>query len=219
MDITSMWRQEGLSATESIYSPISALDVARAVAVILDNPATHIGQIYDLTGPESADLDHYARIFSEALGSPSDIATSHSRRGAKAFGRRGTNRTAAPNGPLLPLHDSMLADLRLGSGVGAHVGYAGRTARKKTQRCRPASTLDEEDVRWALVPGVTDPALGLNGAGFHIFPAIKVNSTPEEDVFAFSAPLKMMLHPGASFYFSSVAAVSVSGYLVKFAGA
>ncbi|MGB6660394.1 MAG: hypothetical protein WBE14_19860 [Xanthobacteraceae bacterium] len=65
---------------------------------------------------------------------------------------------------------------------------------------------------------VTDPALGLNGAGFHIFPAIKVNSTPQEDVFAFSAPLKMMLHPGASFYFSSVAAVSVSGYLVKFTG-
>ena len=66
---------------------------------------------------------------------------------------------------------------------------------------------------------VTDPALGLNGAGFHIFPAIKVNSTPQEDVFAFSAPLKMMLHPGASFYFSSVAGVSVSGYLVKFTGA
>jgi hypothetical protein len=41
---------------------------------------------------------------------------------------------------------------------------------------------------------VTDPALGLNGAGFHVFPAIKVNSTPQEDVFAFSAPLKMMLH-------------------------
>ena len=51
-------------------SPISAVDVARVVAVILDNPATHIGQIYDLTGPESADLDHYARIFSEALGRP-----------------------------------------------------------------------------------------------------------------------------------------------------
>ena len=49
-------------------SPISAVDVARAVAVILDDPAPHIGQIYDLTGPESADLDHYARIFSEALG-------------------------------------------------------------------------------------------------------------------------------------------------------
>lgn len=66
---------------------------------------------------------------------------------------------------------------------------------------------------------VTDPALGLNGAGFHVFPAIKVNSTPQNDVFAFSAPLKMMLHPGASFYFSDVAGISVSGYLVKFKGA
>ena len=27
---------------------------------------------------------------------------------------------------------------------------------------------------------VTDSALGLNGAGFHVFPAIKVNSTPAE---------------------------------------
>ena len=51
-------------------SPISAVDVARAVAAILDDPAPHIGQIYDLTGPESADLDHYARVFSEALGGP-----------------------------------------------------------------------------------------------------------------------------------------------------
>jgi uncharacterized protein YbjT (DUF2867 family) len=51
-------------------SPISAVDVARAVAVVLDDPAPHIGQIYDLTGPESADLDHYARVFSEALGRP-----------------------------------------------------------------------------------------------------------------------------------------------------
>ncbi|NGX98663.1 MAG: NAD(P)H-binding protein [Candidatus Afipia apatlaquensis] len=51
-------------------SPISAVDVASAVAAILDDPAPHIGQIYDLTGPESADLDHYARTFSEALGRP-----------------------------------------------------------------------------------------------------------------------------------------------------
>jgi len=49
-------------------SPISAVDVAKAVAVILDDPAPHIGQIYNLTGPESADLDHYAQVFSEALG-------------------------------------------------------------------------------------------------------------------------------------------------------
>jgi uncharacterized protein YbjT (DUF2867 family) len=38
--------------------------------VILDDPAPHIGQIYDLTGPESADLDHFARVYSEALGRP-----------------------------------------------------------------------------------------------------------------------------------------------------
>ena len=80
---------------------------------------------------------------------------------------------------------------------------------------RPPSSF----LNYVTTMAVTDPALGLNGAGFHVFPAIKVNSTPQEDVFAFSAPLKMMLHPGASFYFSSVAAVSVSGYLVKFAGA
>src|SRR5437588_8946330 len=49
-------------------SPISSVDVARAVAAILDDPAPHIGHIYNLTRPESADLDHYARGFSEALG-------------------------------------------------------------------------------------------------------------------------------------------------------
>ena len=51
-------------------SPISAADVARVVAVILDDPAPHLGRIYNLTGPESADLDYYARSFSEALGRP-----------------------------------------------------------------------------------------------------------------------------------------------------
>jgi uncharacterized protein YbjT (DUF2867 family) len=49
-------------------SPISAVDVARAVSVVLDDPTPHIGKIYNLTGFESADLEHYARVFSEALG-------------------------------------------------------------------------------------------------------------------------------------------------------
>jgi uncharacterized protein YbjT (DUF2867 family) len=49
-------------------SPISAVDVAHAVSVILDNPAAHIGHVYNLTGFESDDLEHYARIFSDALG-------------------------------------------------------------------------------------------------------------------------------------------------------
>src|SRR3974390_3183998 len=48
-------------------SPIWGVDVARAVSVVLDNPAPHIGQIYNLTGLESADLDHYAPLFSKAL--------------------------------------------------------------------------------------------------------------------------------------------------------
>nr|WP_199321831.1 SDR family NAD(P)-dependent oxidoreductase [Leptolyngbya sp. FACHB-321] len=48
-------------------SPISAVDVAHAIAVILADPVLHIGQVYNLTGFESADLDHYARIFSKAL--------------------------------------------------------------------------------------------------------------------------------------------------------
>ena len=51
-------------------SPISAADVAHAVSVILDDPGPHIGHIYNLTGFESADLDHYARVFSDALGRP-----------------------------------------------------------------------------------------------------------------------------------------------------
>ena len=49
-------------------SPISAVDVARAVSVVLEEPTPHIGQIYNLTGFELADLEHYARVFSEALG-------------------------------------------------------------------------------------------------------------------------------------------------------
>ncbi len=49
-------------------SPISAVDVAHAVSEILDDPASHIGQVYNLTGFESADLDYYACVFSEALG-------------------------------------------------------------------------------------------------------------------------------------------------------
>ncbi len=49
-------------------SPISSIDVAQAVAVILDDPAPHIGNVYNLTGYESADLDYYAGVFSKALG-------------------------------------------------------------------------------------------------------------------------------------------------------
>ncbi|MDZ8025359.1 MAG: redoxin family protein [Nostoc sp. DedQUE11] len=57
-----------LPLDNSKTSPISAVDVARAVSAILDDPASHIGHVYNLTGFESADLNHYAHVFSEALG-------------------------------------------------------------------------------------------------------------------------------------------------------
>src|SRR5947208_1443896 len=49
-------------------SPISAVDVARAVAAILSDPAPHIGHVYNLAGPQSEDLHFYAREYSAALG-------------------------------------------------------------------------------------------------------------------------------------------------------
>jgi uncharacterized protein YbjT (DUF2867 family) len=57
-----------LPLADARTSPISAVDVAHAVSVILDNPAPHIGHVYNLTGFESNRLEHYARIFSDALG-------------------------------------------------------------------------------------------------------------------------------------------------------
>lgn len=60
--------QLALPLGDSKTSPISAVDVARAVAVILDDPDPHIGRIYNLTGYESENLHHYARMFSDALG-------------------------------------------------------------------------------------------------------------------------------------------------------
>ena len=53
---------------QSKTSPISSLDVARVVSVILDDPAPHIGKIYNLTGPELRDMKQYANAFSDALG-------------------------------------------------------------------------------------------------------------------------------------------------------
>jgi uncharacterized protein YbjT (DUF2867 family) len=51
-------------------SPIAASDVGAAAAVILANPAPHIGKIYELTGPASLTLTEIAHEFSGALGRP-----------------------------------------------------------------------------------------------------------------------------------------------------
>ena len=48
-------------------APVAADDVARVVAAVLADPGPHLGLIYELTGPQSQDMDGVAREFSDAL--------------------------------------------------------------------------------------------------------------------------------------------------------
>jgi uncharacterized protein YbjT (DUF2867 family) len=49
-------------------NPVATPDIARAIAAILAEPKPHLGNIYELTGPRSEDLDAIAKEYSEALG-------------------------------------------------------------------------------------------------------------------------------------------------------
>jgi NAD(P)H dehydrogenase (quinone) len=49
-------------------SPIAARDVAEVIAIILADPAAHVGKIYELTGPRSLNMAEIAAEFSAALG-------------------------------------------------------------------------------------------------------------------------------------------------------
>jgi uncharacterized protein YbjT (DUF2867 family) len=51
-------------------APVAAADVARVVAVLLQDPRRHLGHVYELTGPRSEDLDAIAEEYSRALGKP-----------------------------------------------------------------------------------------------------------------------------------------------------
>jgi uncharacterized protein YbjT (DUF2867 family) len=53
---------------EGKTSPVAAEDTARVVATLLENPQSHIGKIYHLTGPQSENMDFYAQEYSKALG-------------------------------------------------------------------------------------------------------------------------------------------------------
>ena len=53
---------------EGKTSPIAAEDVARVVATLLERPQPHIGKIYNLTGPQSENMQFYAQEYSKALG-------------------------------------------------------------------------------------------------------------------------------------------------------
>jgi NAD(P)H dehydrogenase (quinone) len=48
-------------------SPVAAADVARVVAAVLADPGPHLGQVIELTGPRSQDMDGVAREYSGAL--------------------------------------------------------------------------------------------------------------------------------------------------------
>ena len=48
-------------------NPVSTADVAEVVAEVLADPAKHLGRIYELTGPESQDMNGIAREYSGAL--------------------------------------------------------------------------------------------------------------------------------------------------------
>jgi uncharacterized protein YbjT (DUF2867 family) len=48
-------------------SPVSTLDVAQVIATVLADPDSYLGQILELTGPRSQDMDSMAREYSEAL--------------------------------------------------------------------------------------------------------------------------------------------------------
>jgi NAD(P)H dehydrogenase (quinone) len=49
-------------------SPVAAEDVAEVIATILENPAAHIGKVYELTGPKSQDMTGVAAEYSTGLG-------------------------------------------------------------------------------------------------------------------------------------------------------
>ena len=51
-------------------SPIDTQDVAEVIATILENPTGHVGKIYELTGPQSLDMDSLAAEYAAALHRP-----------------------------------------------------------------------------------------------------------------------------------------------------
>jgi uncharacterized protein YbjT (DUF2867 family) len=51
-------------------SPVAVDDVAQVIATVLRDPAPHIGQVYELTGPNSVDMTDLAAAFSRALDRP-----------------------------------------------------------------------------------------------------------------------------------------------------
>jgi uncharacterized protein YbjT (DUF2867 family) len=74
----SEWAAESIARDSTIRlpfgtgrtSPIDARDVAEVIASILMSPATHIGKVYELTGPRSQNMHGVAAEYSVTLGRP-----------------------------------------------------------------------------------------------------------------------------------------------------
>jgi NAD(P)H dehydrogenase (quinone) len=72
----SQWAAESIARDDTIRlpfgkartSPVDTRDVAEVVAAVLASPGPHVGQIYELTGPRSEDMQAVAAEYSEALG-------------------------------------------------------------------------------------------------------------------------------------------------------
>jgi uncharacterized protein YbjT (DUF2867 family) len=69
-------------------SPVAGTDVAQVIAAVLADPVPHLGRIYELTGPQSQDMDGVAREFSDALNREiaySDISPEKWEQGLKMY--------------------------------------------------------------------------------------------------------------------------------------
>jgi len=69
-------------------SPVAGADVAQVVAAVLADPIPHRDRIYELTGPQSQDMDGIVREFSEALNREitySDISPEKWEQGRKMY--------------------------------------------------------------------------------------------------------------------------------------
>ena len=51
-------------------SPVAVRDVAAVIATVLESPSSHIGKVYELTGPQSQDMASMAAEYAVALGRP-----------------------------------------------------------------------------------------------------------------------------------------------------
>jgi uncharacterized protein YbjT (DUF2867 family) len=51
-------------------SPVAVRDVAAVIATVLESPSSHIGKVYELTGPRSQDMAGMVTEYAAALGRP-----------------------------------------------------------------------------------------------------------------------------------------------------